>query len=64
MLQSSLGIGMSQMALHVFNGGMVLHVRGRSAPEHLVRQIMDTGLLAQRFEISLEVVADTKRIPR
>lgn len=28
MLQSSLGIGMSQMALHVFNGGMVLHVRG------------------------------------
>ena len=28
MLQSSLGIGMPEVALHIFDGGVILHVRG------------------------------------
>lgn len=61
MLQSCLGIGMPEMALHILDGGVVLHVRGRGAPECLVGQIVNTGLLAQRFQIPFQIIAYTER---
>src|SRR5260370_11877235 len=61
MLQRSLGIGMPEVTLHILDTRVVLHVRGRRAPECLMGQILDPNLLRQRFQMPLQIVADAER---
>ena len=64
MLQRSLGIGMPEVTLHILDAGVVLHVRGRGAPECLMGKIVDPDLLRQRLQMPLQIVANTERCPR
>ena len=41
---------MPEMALHVLDGGVILHVRGRGAPKGLVGHIPNSGCLGQWFQ--------------
>src|SRR5258708_3898188 len=61
MLQRSLGIGMPEVTLHILDASVVLHVRGRRAPECLMGQILDPNLLRQRFQTPLQIVANAER---
>ena len=60
-LQGCLGVGMSEVALHIFHSRVALHVSGRGAPECLMREIVDSDLLCQGFQIPLQIIANTER---
>src|SRR5260370_12101867 len=56
-----MSIGMPQVTLHILDASVVLHVRGRGAPECLMGQILDPNLLRQWFQTPLQIVANAER---
>jgi hypothetical protein len=60
MPQRGFRIRMSEVPLHVFNGGVTLDVGGRSPPECLVSKIVDPNGLCEWFQVPLEIVSDAE----
>jgi hypothetical protein len=48
---------MPEMTLHVLNGRVILHVRGRGATKRLMGHIANPGFLGQWFQVSLQIIA-------
>jgi hypothetical protein len=51
---------MPQVTLHVLDGGVVLHVGGRGAPERLECHPVNTSSLRHWFQVPLQVVPNTE----
>ena len=52
---------MPEMTLHIFDGGVVLNVCRRSAPECLVCYTADAGLFSQRLQMPFQIVPNAER---
>jgi hypothetical protein len=56
-------VRMSEVPLHVLDGGMALDMRRRSAPECLMRKIVDADGLCEPFQMAFPIVSDAECSP-